>query len=352
MPPDTAPGQEPNADPDLTRVLAAAAEGRDVLVDFDHTLFSSNSTELFLASARPAFLASSMLGLVRGAFPWFRYSSRWGRPRDYVTVLAILGAMPWTLLVWRWRGPALFRTHTVHAVADALRAVPADQTTIVSFGLTPLIRPLLRGSRWERSRLMSVPVPCHPRTLITGKLQLVTAARPAIDPTRVAFVTDSEDDRDLLDASDTGYLIPRQGERVLADARLYLPWRYVSLGKYGRAWTLDLVFYVDLVLVFLATGVVASGLLLAVLAALLLFTSLHGIYGIGYFENDFHAAAGEAKPTLIPSAELFRGFPLERHAWLWAGVLGVAGCDLLATASGGGWPEWAASWRSGRPCSV
>ena len=93
MPPDTASGQEPNADPNLTRVLAAA-EGREVLVDFDHTLFSSNSTELFLASARPAFLASIVLGLVRGAFPWFRYSSRWGRLRNYVSVLAILGAMP------------------------------------------------------------------------------------------------------------------------------------------------------------------------------------------------------------------------------------------------------------------
>ena len=328
----------------LRRALAAiASDGREVLVDFDHTLFSSNSTELFLASARPAFVASILLGLVRGALPWYRYSSRYGRLRDYMSIAAIICVMPWTLLTWRRNAPALFSRYGANAVSDALREVPTDRVVVVSFGLTPLIRALLRGSPWEACRLISVPIPCHPRLLVTGKLDLVKQARPAIEHASAVFVTDSEDDRDLLDAVATGYLIPRQGDRVLADARLYLPWRYTSLGKYGRAWTLELVLYTDAALVLLGTGVIASGSAWMLLGTAMLFTSLHAIYEIGYHENDFHAAANEAQPVLIDGAELFRGFPLEQFAWIWAATLGVMGCLAVTYATGA---LWLAFWQT------
>jgi hypothetical protein len=306
------------------------ARGPLVLVDFDHTLFASNSTELFLAAAWPSWLVSIILGLVRGALPWHRYDKRWGRLRDYLSISAVISMMPWTLPTWRLRAPQLFVQFTQHRLVSELRAIPPERIVIVSFGYAPIIRALLRRSPWEACRLISMPVPCPPALLTCHKTDLLRRFAPEIDFQSAIFISDSEDDADLLKAAFTGCLIPQQGDRLLADAKHYLPWRYASLGKYGRAWTVELILHVDFVLMLLATTNFQKPSVLSVLGAILFFVSLHAIYEIGYFENDFEAAKREAAPSVSPGASLFDGFPLERHAWCWAAVLGTAASTSLA----------------------
>lgn len=305
-------------------------EGRPVLLDFDHTLFASNSTELFLASARPAFLVSLLLGFARGAFPWHLYSARYRRLRDSLIVATVIVLMPWTLFAWRRNGPALFRRYTAHSLATALAHTPSRQVTIISYGFEPIIRPLLNGSSWEACRLICVGVPHSPRQIMREKTAVIRSTSPQINVRDAVFITDSDEDRDLLDAAAIPYLIPRQGPEVLADTRLYLPWRYTSLGKYNRPWVIDQALRVDLVLAFLATQSLWIGSTWGVVAVVLFYISLHCIYEIGYFENDFEAATHEVSPTLTDRVEMFRGLPLERHAWIWGAFLGVLGCYAAA----------------------
>ena len=309
-----------------------------ILVDFDHTLFASNSTELFLASARPSWLASLILGFVRGVLPWHLYDARWGRLRDYLSITAIMAIMPWTLATWWLRGPRLLEQFTQHRLSHELRVIPPDQMVIVSFGYAPIIRALLRKSPWRTCRLISMPVPCPPRLLTCRKTDLLRRFAPDMDPAAAIFISDSEDDADLLQASLKGCLIPLQGERLLADAKHYLPWRYASIGKYGRAWTMELILRIDFVLMLLATTNWGRLSALSTLAAMLFFVSLHAVYEIGYFENDFHAAKREVAPSLSPGAAHFNGFPLERHAWGWAAFLGTAASLSMAMMAG---PTWA-----------
>jgi hypothetical protein len=68
---------------------------RTVLVDFDHTLFGSNSTEQFLVSCRPSFIASTVLAVIRESWIW-KYTSvtKWGRLRDYISVLLSITLNP------------------------------------------------------------------------------------------------------------------------------------------------------------------------------------------------------------------------------------------------------------------
>ena len=87
------------------RVLGDETCGPMILVDFDHTLFASNSTELFLATASPSWIASLILGFVRGVLPWHLYDPRRIRLRDYLSIVAIIVAMPWTFALWRRRCP-------------------------------------------------------------------------------------------------------------------------------------------------------------------------------------------------------------------------------------------------------
>jgi len=223
---------------------AAGADPRSVaLVDFDHTLFGANSTELFLASARPAFMASIILCLVREIMPWYYASPRkWSRVRDFMSVVAIAVLMPWHLLVWRARAKAIFARHAVSPVAEALRAVPADRTVIVSFGYNAIIGPLLRGSAWASCRRLSMPLFPAPRRLFVGKLAAVQAALPGIDLARAVFVTDSESDRDLLNAVGSPHLIAPVGETTVAEQTLYLPLRYTGTAKYNRITIADQIF--------------------------------------------------------------------------------------------------------------
>ena len=66
--------------------------------------------------------------------------------------------------------------------------------------------------------------------------------------------------------------------------------------------------YVDLMLAVLATRILWISSWELAIAALLLYVSLHAVYEIGYFENDFKATNLEAKPKVAEGAEMVRGF--------------------------------------------
>ena len=172
---------------------------RPVLIDFDHTLFASNSTELFLSSARPAFLVSIILGLMHAA-RFLGVTIRLGnfRLRDYLTVFIVIALMPWSYFAWRKRGPELFSQHASHPLAESLARLDSKRMIVVSFGIAPLIRALLRGSPWGDCTIVGAEFPCKFRDLYRGKASMVRDALPRLAVEQAVFITVSDDDSDLL----------------------------------------------------------------------------------------------------------------------------------------------------------
>ena len=89
-----------------------------VFVDFDHTLFGANSTDLFIGCARPRWLAALLNIIFRKIVPW-----QWlvdprlaGRLKDYACVHAITMVMPWTLSAWQKKAPVLFQQNRCRMV--------------------------------------------------------------------------------------------------------------------------------------------------------------------------------------------------------------------------------------------
>ncbi len=330
----------PPATPQEVRAALAGPSERTVFLDFDHTLFAGNTTEEYLRQARPALLVSLILGFVRGFLPWQKFfGRRWFRFRDYAAVMAVTLLMPWNLARWRRNAPELFAARGTHELAQALKTVPAERTVIVSFGFDMLIGPLVKGTHWESCRRACVPFQLHPRVLKTlwqGKARLIGRLFPPRVVATAALVTDSEDDRDLLDQVKIPLLVEPVGESRAAEESFYLPMRYTALAKYNAHYVRRQTLFVELPMLMLATLPLAGAPWLWLGAVLSLFVSMLAIYEIGYFENDQVAAKSEARPTLTPMAARFRDFPLARHAWSWAITLGLVGTLLASLRLTGG----------------
>ena len=305
-----------------------------VFVDFDYTLLGCNSTELFLASCKPSLLVAIIEFVIRRCIPWrlTRLRNHF-RVRDFVCCIAVIVLCPWSLFLWRRRAPALFRHYESSDVASHLATVDVGRVVIVSFGMQAVIKPMLTGTPWQDVPLLATPTLPAPQYFGRGKLPLVRGRFSDEDIAASSFLTDSLDDRDLLEASGRGILIEPQGETFRAMEHLYIPFRYTSRAKYGFSYVLDQLLFVECLLAAIAT-VTTSGDLLSKLACMPFFTvSLMCIYEIGYFENDMVAAAGEDTPTLTKQAMRFRAFPIEPAAWIWAVVAAAVGAGL-ACATG------------------
>ncbi|KAA2213714.1 HAD family hydrolase [Teichococcus oryzae] len=307
----------------------AADDNGAVFVDFDHTIFSCNSTELFIASCKPSLLVAIIDFLVRQCIPWrLTGLPRWFRLRDYACVLLIVLLMPWNLWLWKRRAPALFARHESLPVRRSLSRLDPQRMVIVTFGLDFVVRGLLRGSHWERTRLVATPMLPRPGHFARGKLDLLGElfGREAVAAS--TSISDSLDDRDLLAASRNGILIEPQGAEFRAAEHLYIPLRYTARAKYTTSYLVDQIFLVDIALLMLATAQSGLQVAEALLYIPLLVLSAMCVYEMGYFENDMVAARRELKPTLTAEVKRFIAYPIYPGAWIWAIALGMAGMGV------------------------
>lgn len=318
---------------ELERALSdrAADDEGQIFVDFDHTLFGCNSTELFIASCKPSFMAATIDFLVRECIPWrLTGLPRWFRLRDYVCCALILLFMPWMLLLWRRRAPGLFARHESRDVRASLEGLSSGQIVIVTFGMGFIVRALLRGSRWEHTPLVATPLLPPRGHFASGKLSLLSDRFSPAEIAAATTISDSRDDLDLLLASRHGILIQPQGKEFRSAEKLYFPLRYTTRAKYDLTHMVDKVILVDLLLLVLSTSRDFDDIVRRLLCLPFLLLSVMCVYELGYFENDMVAAKSEAKPTLTPAVQRFRDYPIQPAAWLWALALGAIGCVAAA----------------------
>ncbi len=211
---DTAAHRPPSPPPILPVDAAAleaafpSLEGRWLLLDFDETLWLRNSTEAFLAAARPGFLAWLLLLPVRVSRPLWRprAPSDLGHRQDWLRIRVVTLLMPWTLSRWRRRARALGEERrNLRLIGLVERARPA-RIVVVTNGFAPVVAPLLEGIGLKVDTLVAAPLRGGGAWRMRGKVANVAAALPAAALDRACFVTDHPDDAALLGRVATGLL--------------------------------------------------------------------------------------------------------------------------------------------------
>ena len=309
---------------DDTILCRSADSNAALLIDFDHTLFEGNSTELFIASCEPAWLVAIFDFSIRKAVPW-RILRGGHRRADYLCVRILSLATPWNVRHWQQAAPALFAQLENQKLSDPLQATGS---TIISFGQSSVIEALVAGSRWAEAAIIATPARAAPSYFLRNKSSLARGSLSEGEIATAKFVTDSSDDDDLLSIVASPLKIAPAGEPVRAAERLYLPLRY-SASKYTVAYVFDQFILVDCAVLSLATSHSMSEALILVPIVASFMLSMMCVYEVGYFENDMVAAAKEAKPTLSGRESRFRRYPIVPDAYAWSAALAC-----LATVAG------------------
>jgi hypothetical protein len=303
-------------------------ETRPVIVDLDETLFLRNSTEEFLGLARPVLVAEILLRGLDLVRPW-----RWlgGQTcRDSWRVLFVSVFLPWTLARWRRECALEVPRHVNAPLRDALASAPGP-VIIASNGYRRLIRPMLPFLGLPHATLIA----CELRRLShrrDGKLALVFSQLESDLIARSIVITDSLDDRNLLDRCAVPCLVKWDGAefRPAVKNRIYLPGDYLAKVKQPNSFARQRLVKETLAIWLIAalTSEASSPALLAGL--MLLFLSFWSAYEAGYHDNDRCAARYEDDPGLTAEAMAFQDPWFEWKAWISAAIFGVGGILLIS----------------------
>ncbi len=303
-----------------------------VFVDFDYTLFGSNSTEVFLNSGRPGFIAALVLRMLRGLQVWSWLDRKNGDFlwRDALRIWAVLLILPWTLPLFRRRAPALFEQFVNQPLATWLGTIDPARVVIVSNGYRFIIRALLRGHPLASATLVASSLGRPTRLRRIGKLARLNAQDLTPQRDLDMVLTDSLDDADLLGAVDRAYLSDPVGldnHNMLAD--VYVPFFYSARVKRSPEFVVKQMLLEEVPIILLATVFFQPFSATLWTGALLLVLAFLTVYEIGYAENDRIGYLSEAKPKLAVDYERFKDTRLEPYAWYWAAGLTALGTALL-----------------------
>jgi len=333
----------------VAAALAAADPAAVVVVDFDETLFLSNSTEHYLDRAGPRTPVAVLLAVVMVLRPW-----RWRlRPvadfaaQDAWRVGLIRRLAPGLGSRWRRDAPGVMHWLENRTLSDLL-IQSRREVVVASYGLESVVAPLLAGSSVPSARLVAGPDRGLTRWRARGKAAAVADAIGDDALARAVVVTDSDRDADLLDRCAHPVLVRWPDERPhCAHASTYLPLVYHSRVKcQGKGAVVREVLLDDLPLLLIAfawTGLLTLPALAGLVAA---FFAFQCIYEIGYRENDTLDAAFSERPRL--SENFFDRPDLCRdpgpRPWIWATALTAVAAALLGSATPAGPAAVFATW--------
>ena len=337
----------------LSEALAPDMIGETGLLflDFDHTLFGCNSTELFIGSCKPAAIVALIDFLIRVCIPWkLTRLDRWYRVRDYVCIIAILILTPWNAKRWKRIAPGFFSKYENYTLTQLLGSAPKQRIVIVSFGMAFIIRSLLAESRFSCVSLLATPIASRPTSFRRGKLFHVQQYFDAEVIAASTLITDSSDDSDLMAKVARPSLIKPYGVTYRAAQHLYIPLRYTVSAKYSFFYTIDQLLFVDFPIAVIAVSGSVTAFLHTIVVMPFFVMALMCIYEIGYFENDMRAAKLEPNPTLSGKERAFAHYPIRTSAWVWSlalsgvGVfIGVRTGALTQSSAVGSYCFWSAT---------
>ena len=332
----------------MVNLIAAAPEQTPIIVDFDETLFLRNSTEEYLNSLQPRFIAVVLLLLLEKLKPWSWFPGMRPEARDWFRVVLATLFFPWTLLLWQKRGRQLAETQSNLALITPLKKKPTSDIIIASLGFYPIVKPILAAMPLKVDRLIC----CRfwwggLSDRLKGKLFLLQQFLTPDFIEQSVVVTDSTDDNPLLAISANPCLVKwPQALYLPALADVYLPLLYQEKAKRpGARYFLRVILYDDWVGLILATSWLSSQPFIHALSMLFLVLSFWCIYEVGYIENDRVAEKHEANPNLTTIYKLY----IDRYdpwsPWIWAILLAIPGLILLSSLDTLGSGDYLSLWQ-------
>ena len=333
--PLTSLNERRSARAELRAAVSRLPADTPVILRFDETLWLRDSTEMYLRSLWPRLPAVLLLMLLERLRPW-RYLAGAEAERQYRDCLRVLVTsllLPWNIVIWRRRARRLGPVHANEPLL-ALTGKGAPPL-VVSSGFRFIVAPLLRaidprlrlcvaGGFWTGFRLRR-----------RAKWPALVAAVGAPAASRALYVTNSDDDRDVLDAVEHPLLIRWPAARhvdALADA--YVPFLYTQRGKRtGSDYLVQVVLKRDVAVLWLAYAWSQPSPVLAGVALLLLHLSFWLIYEISYHENDVLGERLESQPSLAAGFGDMRQRMCARCAWIASLLLALPALPLLACAA-------------------
>ncbi|MCW3796571.1 haloacid dehalogenase-like hydrolase [Sphingomonas sp. BN140010] len=318
------------------RALGEHPAADAVILDFDETLWLRNSTEEFLASVRPRWLAAMVLQVLGFIKPW-RLLRSGEHYRDWMRVVAVLIVAPWSL--WRWRREAarLGPRYLNRSLLEAVRRQHRKSVGVITFGFREIVRPLMDAIDRDLPLTESCSLRHGARLRIRGKAAGLREDIGAERLRRALVVTDSAVDRDLLEASDKGFLVQwPDAHYKQAGLRPLMPFVYLQKVKRpDENYLRNAILGHDLPVLLLSYAVISSKPLVAAGAVLLYVLSFFTAYETGYYENDRLGLLLESKPKVSPNYHSLGRYFSPRFAWSAAIVL--AGLSSLLAFESHSW---------------
>jgi len=315
--------------------LRAVSNCRGTLVlDFDYNLYLGNSTEDYLGRLRPAWLAYALICTI--TFLVRTFGPFWGIAipvwRDFLWAQATWLLFPWGRTCWKETARLLMEEKANKDMVSAAQNSQARRIIIVSFGYLHILRALAEALPFEVEILCSRAGWRATNLRIETKREAVRRILSEEEIRSAVFVTDSQDDQDLLELFENAHCVAWTKTAPFPFANVYVPFRYTAEGKYAVPDILwNQHFTEDLIVLLLAY----PGSLREFLAIPLLFVSFFCVYEMGYFENNTLAASREENPTVAPGHASFSSYGIHRRGTVWSAATGLLGCLLCE-----GHPWW------------
>lgn len=327
------------AGPEWTHEQALGAElgridwaDRTLILDFDETLWLRNSTEEFLAAARPAIFAAIVLQLLGFVKPWAWIASRdTARVRDLMRVWAVILVAPWSLWTWRRRakhlGPNYLNGNLYRIAAD----VGAQRVVVASYGFRVIVEPLLEAinPRWTLSVAATLG---DTRLRRVGKGRALEHVLGPEVLARSVVITDNFLDRDIGDVADHAFYVAwKDAIFDQAGLRPMLPFGYLSKIKRPKErYILNGVIGYDLIVLWLAFVLGADEWIGLAIASVFYLLAFFAVYEIGYHENDVKGLKTERSPVVSEEFHRFGRHFSPAWAWIFGVILAAVGAAVQA----------------------
>lgn len=302
-----------------------------IIVDFDETLFLRNSTQEYLKVIQPQAWAAIVLIALNYVKPWQWFSRDYSdETRDWYRVFILTLLCPWSLLLWQKRAKELARHYENFKLTSALIDSHNEKEVIVaSNGFRFIIQPILKQFRPFNSKLIACRFLQGLRDRKRGKYALLNATLGKDATDRSILITDSEDDRPVLDQVAKPHLVVWEDARCVSMlATAYIPLFYMErVKKRNNKFIQKVIINEFLPLLLLLSWPSPNPILHGTGLAFLLF-SFWCIYEVGYMENDLVAEQYEKHPTLSKVYVDNKARISFSEPWFWAIAASIPGLFL------------------------
>lgn len=312
-------------------------ENEILILDFDHTLFLSNSTEEYLDSAKPKTLCVIVLAILDWLKLWNLFPGENNRAvyRDAMRIICISMLFPWSYLLYRARISNLLKNHLNSEILGILTLKSWEKVVIASNGFGFILKPLLAQMNIQVDLVLSSQVfPTKNGIRATGKKAYLERSLTADELQKSTFISDNLEDKDLLGiVNEFIFYEDQKAKRFRVGQNVYIPFVYTHASKRGHSnHLLNKVILEDYPFIMLAYGFSNSISVQTFIAIFLLVLSFWCIYEAGYFENDLYELKHESKhknPEKINFIQERQHYPIERNAWVWSAILSFLGLFIL-----------------------